>query len=89
MMHRQVAQSEKREGMKFFFECGELDESEDRNRNGVIDSIDDTIDLMRLLLTKGYREGKDFHYLQIPEGRHDVTTWGKAFGEFLKWLVKN
>ena len=28
--------------MKFFFECGTEDETEDRNGNGIIDSIDDT-----------------------------------------------
>ena len=85
MMHKQIAEAEHRKGMKFFFECGELDEAEDRNKNGVIDSIDDTIDLMRLLVRKGYREGKDISYLQMPEGRHDVPSWAKAFPFFLKW----
>ncbi|HUQ66327.1 MAG TPA: alpha/beta hydrolase-fold protein [Flavitalea sp.] len=85
MMHRQVNQSEYHEGHRFFFECGELDETEDRNKNGVIDSIDDTIDLMRILVRKGYREGKDMYYLQIPDGRHDVPSWRKAFPYFLKW----
>lgn len=85
MMHKQVAGSSYRPGMKFFFECGEHDEEEDRNKNGVIDSIDDTIDLMRLLIKKGYREGKDIHYLQLPDGRHDVSSWAKALPEFLIW----
>lgn len=88
MMHYQVAQSDARPGMKFFFECGEHDETEDRNRNGVIDSIDDTIDLMRLLLEKGYREGKDFYYLQIADGRHDVPSWAKAFPRFFEWMYR-
>lgn len=88
MMHKQVAESDYREGMKFFFECGELDELEDRNRNGVIDSIDDTLDLMRLLLQKGYREGRDFAYLQLPDGKHDVASWGKAMPSFLQWACK-
>ena len=88
MMHKQVADSELRPGMKFFFECGEYDESEDRNRNGVIDSIDDTIDLMRLLLQKGYLEGKDFMYLQLPDGKHDVASWAKAMPHFLKWALR-
>ena len=72
--------------MKFFFECGEHDEEEDRNHNGVIDSIDDTIDLMRLLLLKGYREGRDFYYLQVPDGRHDVASWSRAFPKFFKLM---
>jgi enterochelin esterase-like enzyme len=85
MMHRQINESSRREGMKFFFECGERDETEDRNKNGVIDSIDDTIDLLRILIRKGYREGKDFYYLQMPEGRHDVPSWAKALPVFLEW----
>lgn len=85
MMHRQIRLGTKKEGMKFYFQCGELDETADRNKNGVIDSIDDTIDLMRELLAKGYKEGKDFHYQQLPDGKHDVPTWAKAFPAFLKW----
>ena len=85
LMHRQVRTGKYQHGLRFFFECGELDETEDRNRNGVIDSIDDTIDLMKELLSKGYREGNDFRYLQLPDGKHDVTTWGRAMPEFLKW----
>lgn len=85
LMHRQVKTDELRKGMRFFFECGALDESEDRNRNGVIDSIDDTLDLIRVLVNKGYREGQDIRYLQLEDGRHDVPTWSRAFPEFLKW----
>jgi enterochelin esterase-like enzyme len=85
MMHRQVRTGPYHPGLKFFFQCGSFDESEDRNKNGVIDSIDDTIDLMRELLAKGYLEGKDMHYLQIADGRHDVRTWARALPKFLKW----
>lgn len=85
IIHNIVRHSARREGMKFFFECGELDEMEDRNRNGVIDTIDDTIDLMRELLHKGYLEGKDMYYLQLKDGRHDVATWAKAWPVFLRW----
>jgi enterochelin esterase-like enzyme len=85
IMHRQVRLTEQKPPLKFFFQCGELDETEDRNNNGVIDSIDDTIDLLRELLAKGYLEGIDFEYLQMPDGRHDVPTWAKSFPAFLKW----
>ncbi len=85
MMHRQIRMGKYYPGLKFFFQCGELDESEDRNKNGVIDSIDDTIDLMRELLGKGYLEPKDMYYLQTPDGKHDVRTWAKTLPKFLKW----
>ncbi|NML22139.1 esterase family protein [Pseudoflavitalea sp. G-6-1-2] len=85
LMHRQIREGVYHPGQKFFFEVGAQDEKEDRNRNGVIDTIDDTIDLMRELLHKGYLEGKDMKYLQLPDGKHDVETWGKAMPAFLKW----
>lgn len=40
--------------LEFFFECGTEDELEDRNHNGIIDSIDDTVALIRELVIKGY-----------------------------------
>lgn len=85
LMHRQVREATYLPALKFFFECGELDETEDRNKNGVIDSIDDTIDLMRALAARGYQEGRDFRYLQLKDGRHDVNTWAHAMPVFLEW----
>jgi enterochelin esterase-like enzyme len=85
-----IMQDEVRKGgyypwLKFFFECGTEDEQEDRNRNGVIDSIDDTQDLIAELVRKGYEPGKDIRYVEIEGGRHDVGTWAKAMPEFLLW----
>jgi enterochelin esterase-like enzyme len=85
IMHQQIRNGEYYPWLKFFFECGELDETEDRNNNGVIDSIDDTLDVMRELLAKGWIEGKNMHYLQLPDGKHDVRSWAKALPVFLKW----
>jgi len=85
IMQRHVREGGFHKGMKFFFQVGELDEAEDRNKNGVIDSIDDTLDLMRILIFKGYREGADIKYLQLADGRHDVGTWARALPVFLKW----
>jgi enterochelin esterase-like enzyme len=85
LMHRQIRKGQYHPGLKFFLQCGELDETEDRNNNGVIDSIDDTIDLLRELHGKGYVEGRDMYYLQLRDGKHDVPTWAKALPTFLKW----
>ena len=85
LMHKQIREGIFHPNLRFFFQCGTMDEGEDRNRNGVIDSIDDTIDLMKELLKKGYTEGKGMTYLQIPGGKHDVATWATAFPYFLQW----
>lgn len=71
--------------LKFFFETGTKDETADRNNNGIIDSIDDTLSLIAEMEKKGYVSGTDIRYLELQDGAHDVPTWGKAFPEFLKW----
>jgi len=85
IMHNQIREDEKKPGLKFFFQCGTEDESEDRNGNGIIDSIDDTKDLIAVLLDKGYDPETDILYYEMDGGRHDVPTWAEAFPFFLEW----
>lgn len=84
IMHQLVREGHYAPWLKFFFECGALDETKDRNNNGVIDSIDDTLDLIAELKTKGYPD-ESIRYLELEDGTHDVITWAKAFPDFLKW----
>ncbi len=85
IMHARVRKGGYYPWLKFFFETGTLDETEDRNNNGVIDSIDDTMDLIKELEYKGYSAQKDIVYLEIKDGGHNVATWAKAMPYFLKW----
>ena len=57
----------------------------DRNNNGIIDSIDDTLGLIQELEKKRYKNEADIHYINYPDGKHDVKTWGRAMPAFLKW----
>ncbi len=85
IMHSQIRNGGYYLWLKFFFETGTLDETADRNKNGIIDSIDDTCSLIEELVKKGYDRDKDIKYLELKDGKHDVATWGRAFPEFLKW----
>ena len=85
IMHTQIRDTHFVPGMKFFFECGTDDEKEDRNGNGVIDSIDDTLDLISTLVRKGYDPQLDIRYHEIDGGKHDIPTWAEAFPVFLQW----
>lgn len=85
IMHQQVRQGTYHPWLKFFFQCGALDETKDRNQNGIIDSIDDTLDLIAELERKGYSRDTDIHYLELADGKHDVATWGEAMPVFLEW----
>ena len=84
IMHRQVRAGAHYPWLRFFFEVGTRDETADRNNNGIIDAIDDTISLIEELHLKGY-DRSALHYLELQDGRHDVPTWGRAFPAFLKW----
>ncbi|CAL1519605.1 alpha/beta hydrolase-fold protein [Chitinophaga sp. MM2321] len=84
IMHRLIREGDYHPGLQFFFQCGTADETDDRNNNGIIDSIDDTQDLMQELQQKGYRMDTDIHYLEIAGGRHDTATWKTAFNTFLR-----
>lgn len=85
IMHQQIREGKYAPWLKFFFQCGALDELKDRNKNGIIDSIDDTLDVIRELEAKGYNKETDIHYLELADGHHDVFTWGRAMPDFLKW----
>jgi iron(III)-enterobactin esterase len=85
IMHELIETTHYRKGLRFWFQCGTEDEKEDRNNNGIIDSIDDTLDLINILEEKGYKNPHDVYYHEIEGGRHDVHTWGVAMPEFLKW----
>lgn len=85
IMHQQIKKGDYYPWLKFFFQCGNMDETKDRNNNGIIDSIDDTLDLIKELEVKGYDKKHDISYFEMKDGRHDVPTWGRAMPEFLKW----
>nr|WP_214460440.1 alpha/beta hydrolase-fold protein [Flavihumibacter fluvii] len=87
IMHHLVRKGHYASWLKFFFVTGTLDETNDRNNNGIIDSIDDTLGLINELHLKGYHPEKDIVYLELADGRHDVATWAKAMPEFLKWAM--
>src|SRR6185295_10555722 len=85
IMHQQIKRGKYHAGLKFFFSTGSLDETHDRNNNGIIDSIDDTLALIDDLESLGYKEEKDIRYINYEDGKHDIATWARAMPEFLKW----
>ncbi len=85
IMHQQVKLGKYRPWLKFFFQVGTMDEKADRNGNGIIDAIDDTLQLMTALEKKGYNKKSDMRYLELKDGKHDVPTWARALPVFLQW----
>ena len=85
IMHQQIRKGEHQPGMRFYFMTGSQDETADRNGNGIIDSIDDTLDLIKELQALGYDREKDIHNINYEDGRHDIASWGNALPAFLLW----
>jgi enterochelin esterase family protein len=85
LMHSVIRNTEGKPDVKFWLQTGTKDEAADRNKNGIIDSIDDTIDIIKELLAKGYQRPADIQYLEVLNGTHDTETWGKAMPKFLQW----
>ena len=71
--------------LKFWLQCGTEDETADRNNNGIIDAIDDTLDVIKELQLKGYSYPGDITYVQVEGGKHDLPTWGAQFPNFVRW----
>jgi enterochelin esterase-like enzyme len=84
--HKMVREGEKREGLRFWFESGLRDETEDRDGDGVIDAVQDTRELIAELQAKGYGE-PDIELVELPNGHHSQTTWGRVLPDFLKWAL--
>jgi enterochelin esterase-like enzyme len=84
LMHLEVRNGSFHPWLKFYLQCGALDETADRNNNGIIDSIDDALDLIVELKAKGYTD-EHIQYTLLEDGSHDVPTWGRALPDFLKW----
>jgi len=85
IMHKVIRNRQSKPALKFWFQTGTNDETSDRNKNGIIDSIDDTIDLIKELEAKGYKRPEDVQYLEIVGGQHNAGTWAKAMPKFLLW----
>lgn len=87
LMHHRVKNSESKPNLKFWFQAGTEDEKADRNNNGIIDAIDDTLDLITELESKGYVQGKDLLFHIEQGGKHDVETWSRMMPLFLDWIM--
>jgi enterochelin esterase-like enzyme len=85
IMHSIIRQTPNKPGLKIWLQTGTKDETADRNKNGIIDSIDDTIDLIKELENKGFKRPDDIRYLEFLGGSHDTATWAKAMPKFLVW----
>ena len=85
--HRNVRTALTKPALRLWFEAGTRDETADRDGNGVIDAIQDTIELIDELETIGYQRERDMVYREIEGGEHHESTWARALPDFLRWAL--
>lgn len=73
--------------LRIWLETADGDETSDRDGNGVIDSIQDTGELVDALVARGYVKGKDVVHVTVTGG-HDQGTWGKVLPGFLEFAFR-
>jgi enterochelin esterase-like enzyme/uncharacterized damage-inducible protein DinB len=89
LAHRRVRAGQLHPGHRFWLQTGTLDEVNDRNGNGVIDAVDDTLDLILELQRQGLDPATQLRYVQVEGGRHHADTWGRVLPDFLLWAFGN
>ena len=84
LMHKLVRARPANPGQQFWLQTGTNDETSDRNHNGIIDAIDDTLDLVAELHGRGLPPVA-VRYVEVPGGHHHPDTWAAVMPDFLRW----
>jgi len=77
--------SRKKPGLKYWFYAGGKEEEGDRDKDGIIDVVDDTKDLVEMIKSKNICLPEDISFNENENGRHDYTSWSKQLPAFLIW----
>ncbi len=83
--HEMVRRTAAKPTLRLWFEAATQDEASDRDNNGVIDAIQDTLELIEELEKIGFSHGEDVMYVEVAGGRHSYHTWSQQFPHFLRW----
>ncbi len=82
-----IRSSRKRPHLQYWFYVGGNEEKADRDKDGIIDAVDDTKDLIDLIKKKNVAGSGDITYVEEKNGTHDYDSWSHVFPQFLIWAV--
>lgn len=82
---RLIRESRKRPDLKYWFYCGLKEETADRDKDGVIDVVDDTRDVIQALQEKKFIHPSDITLVESANGTHEYSSWSARFPDFLLW----
>ncbi|MBC7687514.1 MAG: hypothetical protein H7211_04980 [Aquabacterium sp.] len=84
-MQNKIRSSRKRPKLKYWFYAGNAEEKGDRDKDGIIDVVDDTKDLVEIIKKKNVCPPGDIVYVESADGKHDYGSWKKELPLFLLW----
>ena len=85
IMLSKIRSSKKKPHLQYWFYAGAKEETGDRDKDGIIDVMDDTRDLAALIKSKNICLPEDIIYKEDANGVHDYSSWSNHFPEFLIW----
>ena len=85
IMLNTIRSSRKKPHLQYWFYAGGKEEDGDRDKDSVIDVIDDTKDLIAIIKSKNVAPSNDINYTEDPLGKHDYNSWSKQLPAFLLW----
>jgi enterochelin esterase-like enzyme len=85
IMFSKLKASRKKPGLQYWFYAGAAEEKGDRDKDSIIDVIDDTKDIIALLEKKNVVAPEGIVYKESPTGVHNYGSWSAVFPDFLVW----
>lgn len=82
-----IRSSRKKPHLQYWFYAGDEEEKGDRDKDGIIDVVDDTKDLIDIIKIKNVAMADDIIFTEIKDGKHDYPSWRHVFPAFLTWAV--
>ena len=83
IMLSKVRSSGKRARLQYWFYAGAMEEKGDRDKDGIIDVVDDTRDLIQLISNKNGNSAAIIKYTEDKTGQHDYPWWSRQLPAFL------
>jgi enterochelin esterase-like enzyme len=77
--------SRKKPAQQYWFYAGTSEENADRDKDGIIDVIDDTKDVIQTLESFRNITAGNITYVEVNGGQHEWTSWNAALPGFLVW----
>jgi len=85
IMLAKIRSSRKKPHLTYWFYVGGKEEDGDRDKDGIIDAVDDTKDMVELIKSKNICAPEDIVYTEDQNAKHDWPYWSAQLPAFLVW----